>query len=163
MKRIITNWENDIIETPEEQVTKFVSERYSNYDFKLLSGLRHRNIEDIYDSLRDSRVIIMQPFLLEKEQISKIVAAISHPIHVNNNGARREWEIRDFIFLSSQPFEDLKTIKNACLELKDNVKEEALPKIIHNCEIHFHGFDGEHYEMKCHGYSSYDIIAIRHK
>ena len=170
MKKIITNWENDMIDVPEEMITKFVSEKQGywdfpdNYDLKLMSRLKHRNIEDIYDSLKESRVIIMQPSLFDKEQVIKIVKSISHPIHINNNGAKRDWEIRDFIFLSANPFDDLNMIKEYCYKIKDDHDTgDALTKILHNCEIHFFGFNREHYEMKEYGYSCSDIYAIRYK
>lgn len=163
---IVTNWENDMIDEPEQMVREFLSKKHGYWDFpeygfKLLSGLRHRHIEDIYASLEESRVVIMQPSLLEKEQVQKIVQAISHPIHVNNNGAQRRWDIRDFIFLSSTPFEDLKFIVDACLHLVDQHGEQCLPKILYNCEIHFFGFTGEHYELKKDRYP-HKPYAIRH-
>jgi hypothetical protein len=161
MNRIITNWENDMIDAAEPMVSKFVSKHYPNLDFKLLSGLRHRDIQDIRDSLMESRIIIMQPSLLEEEQVVNIVTSISHPIHVANNGARRDWEIRDFIFLSMNPFEDLMNIREMCGNKKDHTGELALHKILFNCECHFFGFDDEHYEMKYN--RGHDIYAIRYK
>jgi hypothetical protein len=166
MNRIVTNWENDMIAEPEEMVKKFLSEKrafwdFKHYDVKLLSGLRHRDIGDIYASLEESRVIIMQPSLLDKEQIKKIVQAISHPIHGNNFGAQRRWEIRDFIFLSANPFEDLNFIIDACRGVIDQHKEVCLQKILLSCEVHFFGFNDEHYELKCNRLDS--PYAIRHK
>ncbi len=159
----ITNWENDMLDAPEEMVAKFISDKYDQYNFKLLSGLKHRSINDIFDSLKESRVIIMQPYLLDKQQVVKIVQSISHSIHVNNNGARREWDIRDFVFLSSDPYRDFNFIKEECGSLKDQVNEHCLSKICRNCEVHFYGFEGEHYEMKCGGHFKNDIYAIRYK
>ncbi len=159
---IITNWENDMIDVPEEPIEAFTKTYYPNYDLKLLSGLKHRAIEDIYDSLRDSRVIIMFPSLFDDEQLKKIVTAISHPIHVNNNGARREWDIREFVFFSAQPFEDLTHIRQTCHLLKDSTGEPALAKILFNCECHFYGFQDEHYELQRNRSEYQDFKAIRY-
>lgn len=156
-----------MIAEPEPMVKKFLSEKHGYWDFKtfdvkLLSGLRHRDIEDIYASLRESRVIIMQPSLLEKSQIAKIVQAISHPIHLHFNGATREWDIRDFIFLSVNPWEDLNIVIDACKGVSDQHHEPSLPKILQNCECHFFGFADEHYELKCNHFPA-KPYAIRHK
>jgi hypothetical protein len=162
---IITNWENDLIDSPEEKVVKFVSEKYPAYYFKFLPALKQRSIKEIYDSLRESRVIVMQPSLFDKEQVVKIVTQISHPIHINNGGARREMDIRDFVFLSANPFADLQEIKEICYGKKDYFDSaDALCVILHsNIEVHFYGFSGEHYEMKQCGYTCRDIDAVRHK
>lgn len=162
MNHIITNWENDLIDEPENIVTAFVKDKYKDYDFKLLSGLAHRDKQDLYDSLRESRVIIMQPSLLEPDQIAEIATLIGHPIHVTFNSAAPDWNIKDFVFLSSNPFDDLNIVKDACKDVKDEHHELALVKILHNCECHFYGFAGEHYEMKCSGSVNYDIYAIRY-
>lgn len=164
MSLIATNWENDMLAEPEDKVIEFMQKYNSDYELKLLSGLRHRDMQDIRDSLRNSRIIIMQPSLLEKEQVVNMVKNISHPIHVNQNGATRNYDIRDFIFLSSHPFEDLCQIKEWCRGVKDGFDTgDALTKILTNCEIHFYGFGGEHYEMKRIGYYSGDIYAARYK
>jgi hypothetical protein len=164
MALIATNWENDMIAEPEEKVIEFMAKYKPNYELKLLSGLRHRDMEDIKDSLENSRIVIMQPSLLEKEQVVNMVKNISHPIHVNLNGSTRNYEIRDFIFLSSHPFEDLTQIKEWCNGVKDGFDSgDALTKILSNCEIHFYGFDGEHYEMKRTSYLSGGIYAARYK
>lgn len=158
----ITNWENDMIAEPEEFVKQFAKRQYPNYDLEILSGLGHRDPQDLYDSLRDSRVIIIQPNLLEREQVVKLVSAISHPIHVNFNGATREWDIREFVFISVRPFDDLMQIKEWCAGVKDQWGEHALTKVLINCEAHFYGIANmEHYEMRCS--RGGEITAIRHK
>ncbi len=158
----ITNWENDMIDSPEEKVVEFAKKRYPNYDLHLLSALRHRDMQDIYESLEESTVIIMQPSLLEKEQVIKIIQAISHPIHGHNNGSRRDWNIRDFVFLSADPWRDVNEILTICSGVKDSHNEECLPKILYNCECHFYGFAGEHYELKKTRYP-YSSYIIRYK
>ncbi len=157
----ITNWENDMIAEPEEKVVKFVKEKYPNYELEILSGLGERDLKDIYDTLKDSRVIIMQPSLLDSTQIREVVSYLSHPIHINFNSATRNLDIRDFVFLSANPWHDLNFVKSACAGVKDSVKEPALRKIVKNCEVHFYGFGGEHYEMIKDSFG--DIKALRHK
>jgi hypothetical protein len=157
----ITNWENDMIAEPEEKVVEFVKEKYPHYELGILSGLGERDLKDIYDSLKESRVIIMQPSLLVSSQIREVVSYLSHPIHINFNSATRNLDIRDFIFLSSNPWHDLNFVKSACAGVKDSVNEPALRKIVKNCEVHFYGFAGEHYEMINDSFG--DIKALRHK
>lgn len=161
MSHIITNWENDMIAEPEDKVIEFVKEKYPNYKLELLSGLRHRDLQDIYDTLKESRIIIMQPSLLDSSQIKEVVSYLSHPIHINFNSATRNLDIKEFIFLSSFPWDDLNFVKNSCKGLKDTVNEPALIKIVKNCEVHFYGFGGEHYEMILDSF--YDIKVLRHK
>ncbi len=157
----ITNWENEMTDSPEPIVEQFVKNRYPNYDFEMLSALGHRDIQDIFESLKNSRIIIIQPNMLDREQVVNLVSAISHPLHVNFNGASREWEVRDFIFLSTRPFEDLTQIKEWCAGVKDKWNENALVKILINCEVHFYGIAGmEHYEMR--GTRGGDITVVRH-
>lgn len=162
MSWVITNWENDMIDKPEQIVAKFVAEKYPNMEFKMLSGLGRRDIHDIYRSLEESRVIIMQPSMLEPTQIAGIVQQISHPIHGALNGAIRRYDIADFIFLSANPWEDYNIVKDACRGVKDNHNEYSLTKILRNCECHFYGFDGTHYEMRRSGYED-SVYAVRHK
>jgi len=163
MNRIITNWENDLIDSPEPMVKEWVAKHHSNFELKLLSGLRHRGMDDIYDSLRNSRIIVMQPSLLDAQQIADIVKEIGHGIHVNFNGATREWDLREFVFISMHPFEDLQTVKKACIGLKDRWGEDPLAKILKNVECYFYGFAGEKYELKYGGYYASDAYAIRYK
>lgn len=162
-KRIITNWENDLIEEPEVPVMDWVRANCANYEFKLLPGFRHRCNDDIFTSLRESRIIIMQPNLLESNQIASIVTQIGHSIHINFNGATREWDLREFVFLSANPFEDLQIVKDACIGLKDRVNEDPLAKILHSVECWFYGFSGEKYELRYGGYNASDAYAIRYK
>ncbi len=161
---IITNWENDLIEHPEDMVQKFVAEKYPNHTLKFLSGLKQRSFDDIYESIKESRIIVMQPALLDKPQVTELVKSISHPIHTGLNGASRHVEIRDFVFYSLHPFEDLMTIKSYCEGVTDGRDTaDALAKILSNCEIHFYGFEGEHYEMRCSGWQCRDIYAVRYE
>lgn len=146
-KSIITNWDNDLLEAPDRKVVEFAAKKYKHHELKYLPGLRQRDIQEIYDSIRESRVIIIEPHILESEQIATIVSAIAHPIHVNQNGATRNYEIRDFVFLSMNPYEDLKKVVSAASALKDSHGEYSLSKILYNCEAHFYGYDGEHYEL----------------
>jgi hypothetical protein len=167
MSHIATNWENDMIAEPEDKVQEFIRENYPNYELKLLSGLRQRDIQDVWETIKESRIIIMQPSLLDKEQVQKMLLNISHGIHTSLNGAYRLVEVRDFIFLSMNPWEDLLFIKECGKGLRDTHSEYSLIKLLRNCEVHFYGFAGEHYEMVRggNGTSHYpsDIEAIRHK
>ncbi len=162
-KTIITNWENDMIEEPEEMVVKFVKEKYKGFELQLLSGLRHRAIEDIYKTLKDSFIIIMQPSLLDEKQVTTMVKELSHSIWINFNSNVNDLSVRHFIFLSMNPFEDLMKIKKMCIGLKCNQGEDALTKIVKSISCHFYGFNGEHYEMESGGYFTEDIYARRHK
>ena len=159
--RIITNWENDLTDVPEESVVSFVKENYPNYEFKLLSGLAQRDINDIYDSLKESRIVIIQPTLFDRAQVSEILSSISHPTYGALIGNTREWEIRDFVFLSNKPYEVLKELLEICSKVKDRHGEHSLPKILAVCEIHSYGYDGEHYEVKFRRYSDYEIIRYK--
>ncbi len=161
-KHIVTNWENDMIDQPEEMVAKFVSEKYKGFELKMLSGLRHRAFEDIYETLHDSFVIIMQPSLLDKQQVRTMVEKMAHGIWINFNSNVNNLSVRHFIFLSANPFEDLISIRKMCMGLKDTQGENALVKIVKSISCHFYGFDGEHYEMQADGYFTEDIFAIRH-
>lgn len=162
-KSIITNWENDMIDAPEDMVQKFVAENYKGFELQLLSGLRHRAIEDIYKTLEDSFIIIMQPSLLDEKQVTTLVKGLSHSIWVNFNSNVNNLTVRHFIFISMNPFEDLMSIKKMCIGLKDNQGEDALSKIVKSVSCHFYGFGGEHYEMESSGYFTEDIYARRHK
>jgi len=166
-KHKIINWENDLLDEPEMFLSEFVADNYPDYSFEMMSGFIHRDMSEVYESLKEARVIIMQPNLLEENQVSDMVKAISHPIHVNFNGASREWNIEKFIFLCYNPFDDLNTIKEQCDGVKDGKDSaDALCKILHNCEIHFYGRQGgdAHYEMGADRvYCCNDIKAIRHK
>lgn len=42
-----------MIDTAEELVSKFVSEKFGNYNFKLLLGVKHRNKEDLFGVYRN--------------------------------------------------------------------------------------------------------------
>jgi hypothetical protein len=164
MKRhIVTNWENDMIDAPEEKVSEFVNNYYKGFELNLLSGLRYRAIEEIYQTLKDSFVIIMQPSLFDKQQVMDIVSNLSHSIWVNFNSNTNNLTTRYFIFLSSHPFEDLKEIVSICQGLKDTKNEPALVKIVKCISCHFYGFAGEHYELRTDGYHSDNMYAVRHK
>ena len=163
MSHIITNWENDMIDAPEDMVARFVSEKYKGFELKILSGLRHRAIEDVYETLKYSFVIIMQPSLLDEQQVTTMVKELSHSIWINFNSNVNNLSVRHFIFISANPFEDLMAIKKMCIGLKDTQGEQALVKIVKCVSCHFYGFDNEHYEMRADGYFSEDIYAVRHK
>ena len=160
---IITNWENDMIDSPEEKVLEFVNNYYKGFELNILSGLRHRNIEDIYETLKESFVIIMQPSLFDKQQVTSIASGLSHWIWGNFNNNVNNLTVRHFIFLSSHPFDDLNEIINICKGLKDSVNEPALVKIVKCISCHFYGFDGEHYELRTESYHSENMYAVRHK
>lgn len=145
-KHIITIWENDMVEVPEVIQLDFIEERYPDYEIKMLSGLWHRDKEDIFASLEESRVIFINPNHLEAEQIVKLAQLISHPIWINFNSNTRNWDVRDFVFYSSAPFEDLCMVRDNLRGIKDHHQEPVLPKIL-ACEAHFWGYAGEHYEL----------------
>ncbi len=162
-KTIITNWENDLIEQPEEMVAEFVRQKYDGFELQMLSGLRHRSFEEIWDTIHDSFVIIMQPSLLDEYQVRSMVEQMSHGIWINFNSNTNNLSVRHFVFLSSNPFEDLVSIRKMCIGLKDSQGEPALVKIVKNISCHFYGFYGEHYEMFVEGHNTDRIRAIRHK
>lgn len=162
-QHMITNWENDMLDAPEDKVQKFVADFYKGFELRLLSGLRYRSIEDIYETLEDSFAIIIQPSLLDRRQVVELVSGLSHSIWVNFNSNTNNLSVRRFIFLSATPFEDMMQIREFCLDLKDSQGEWALPKIVQCISCQFFGFGGEYYEMQSAGYSSRDIKAVRYK
>ncbi len=162
-KHIVTNWENDMIDQPEEMVRKFVKENYKGFKLQLLSGLKHRHFDEIWETLLNSFVIIMQPSLLDEQQVRMLVEKMAHGIWVNFNSNINDLTVRHFVFLSSDPFDTLLTIKRICVGLKDSQGEQALVKIIKSVTCNFYGFNDEHYEMRCDGHFSEDIYAVRHK
>ncbi len=161
--KVILNWENDMIQDPEPHVVEFAKKHYPNLDLQLMSGLRHRHIDEIRDSLKDSMIIIMQPHLIDPSQIALIAQSISHSIHGAFCGASREWDLRDFVFLSVNPWETCQAIIEACSGLKDNVGEDPLVKIVKHIQVQFYGFDGEHYELKISSHWFRDLYVVRYK
>ncbi len=158
MNKIITCWENDLTDVPDIQVSELISKHYPNCEFKMLSGLEHRDIHDIYDSLKESNTIIIHAHIIKPEQIINIVKNISHPIHVNNCGRiPPKWEIENFVILSMHPVETYKQIKLICENIKDQHEEYALLKLLRNCQIYFRGFNNEYYEMIIEGYETINI------
>jgi len=156
MKWIITNWENDMIETPEQPVIDLVNEKFSHYEFKMLSGLRNRDIEDLYASLRESRAVIMHPTFTDITQIKDLIIRLGKYIHANTLGRQTDWMIKEFVFISATPFEDFLLIKKNC-------NTDSLHAILRNCYCTFYGYAGEVYEMKSESASSLSLIAIREK
>ena len=72
-----------MIEIPEEMVKNFVSEKYNGFELEILSGLKYRSLEDIYETLHYSFAIIMQPSLLDEQQVRMMVEKMSHGIWGN--------------------------------------------------------------------------------
>jgi hypothetical protein len=163
MKSIITNWENDLIELPEQMVQSFVNKEYDGFELKILSGLRHRTFEEIWETLKESYAIIMQPSLLDEQQVIELAKAISHGIWGNFHSNVNNLSVRYFHFISMNPFEDLMQIKETLLSVKDQHEESCIAKIVKCVSCNFHGFNGEHYEMSLKGSWPEHIEALRHK
>ena len=59
------------------------------------------------------------------------------------------------------PFHDLNFVIDACDGVTDQHNEICLKKILLSCEVHFFGFNEEHYELKCNRLDK--PYAIRYK
>lgn len=162
MKRGITIWENDMMEEIDPKIKSFIELRFKGYEMKQLSALSHRSEQDIFDSLEESYGIVIQPNLLEPQQIIEMAKLISHPIHGNHCSNIRNWDIQNFTFISTHPWETLKEIKSMLKDVKDNVGELCIMKILNACSIDFYNFDmTEYYELVRDGY--WGTKAIRYK
>lgn len=160
--RTICIWENDMTDEIDPKVLTFLGHRFKGYDFNQLSGLAHRDEMDIIDSIRNNYAIIIQPNMLECEQVQSIAKLISHPIHTNKNSNQNDYEIQRFIFLSNHPWETLLQIKSNLKDVKDRHGELCIQKIIRNCATEFYNFDSSiYYELVEDGY--WDTKAIRYK
>jgi hypothetical protein len=140
-----------MVDVPEKQVTDFVSKHYNNLKFKMLSGLSKRHIEDIWESIKESFVIVVHLNMLDENQIKHLVGELSQPIWKNFNSNVNNLSLRHFVFISSTPFEDMKKIRN-CSDLI------PLSKCV---SIHFYGYNDEHYEYYAVGYNT--LLNVRHK
>lgn len=158
MKRIITNWENDLTDTPEPFVLEFIQSHkmYSGYDFKFLSGLPHRDIRDLIDSINESRTIIFRTYLLDKNQVSSLVSALHKPIFHSHDGDSRE-----FIFLCDDAWQTLCDFKSACKTHWGDPARVGLVDILLKKYIYFIDIKGIKYELKTDGWYNRDFYAIR--
>jgi hypothetical protein len=59
--RTISVWENDMTDEIDIKVKTFIEERFKGYEYTQLSALSHRGKEDIFDSLRNSYAVVIQP------------------------------------------------------------------------------------------------------
>jgi hypothetical protein len=156
--RTVTVWENDMVEVIDHKTLAFIKAQYPDYEVKQLSGLSHRHAEDILDSVRNSHTIVIQPNLLDIEQIVDIAQLLSNPIHVNNTDPKREYDIRRFLFLTNYPWDTCSTVKSMLSVVKDSVNELCLMKILKHCAVDFCNFDcTEYYEMQRDGYFNVKI------
>lgn len=162
MTRTVTIWENEMTDQIDDQVNEFIQNNFKGYEVKQLSGLSYRDPMEIIESVRDSYAIIMQPNLIVASQVQDLARLISHPIHVGKNGAQHTYDVQRFIFISTLPFETLKEIKDALKNVKDQVNESCLMKILKNCSVEFMTYDNSiHYELKSEG--NFDTQIIRYK
>jgi len=162
-KHIVTNWENDLIEQPEYMVREFASDKYKEFELQMLSGLKHRAFEEVWETLNTSFSIIMQPSLLDKQQVQSLVSQIAHGIWVNFQGVTNNLTVRSFNFLSTNPFIDLMEIKEMCKGLLDTQGGNALAKIVKCVPCHFYSLtQTEHYEMCTESRYDFEIYARRH-
>lgn len=163
LKHIVTNWENELTDVPEPRVMEHFEKFYKGFELKILSGFRHRTINEIYETLNDSFAIIAELTLLDERQITDLVRELSHLVWINFNSNTNNLSVRHFNFISSTPFEDMIEIKRMCMDLKDEHGEPALVKIVKSIRCSFYGFNGEHYEMDARSSWVSDIQIIRIK
>lgn len=162
MNRGVTVWENDMTEEIDPKTQSFINLHFPNREIKQLSALSHRDSEDIFDSLRESYYILIQPNQLERDQIEKLAQLISHPIYINYYSNTRNWDIQSFIFICMNPWSTLKQIQSVLKNVKDSHSELCLHKILGACQVNFYNFDSsEQYELVTDGI--WDTKAIRRK
>lgn len=161
--RIITIWENEMDDTIDDKLKQFIDKKYPDSQINILSGLRQRHIEDIYETLKDSYAIVIQPNMLEEVQVKELVKGISHSVWINFHSNTNNLSVRFIDFYSSNAYADLKEIKKYCIGLKDAHNEQTLVKIVKCIDCSFYGFAGEHYELRYGGSYAEDCIAVRIK
>ena len=142
-------------------VSQFISDKYGHCDVSILSGLKRRDLGEIWNTLKDNRVVVIQPSLLDETQIRTLTKSISHGIWINFHSNTNNLHVRKFDFLSSDPYNDAKQIIDYCKGLKDDHGENALVKIVKSLEVNFYGFDDTRYELRAEGYFG-DYILVRH-
>lgn len=157
--QIATFWDNDMNDEIEEPVRKFMDDDYPTFTIKKLSGFSRRDKIEILESLEESTVILINSEFFG-DQLEETIKWLAHNIHVNQNGATRNYKVSCFVCLSTHPFEAIKEVVKRLHSQKDFHNENPLNKILFNVGVYFSNpFAGELYELKSNGS---DYYTIRH-
>lgn len=150
----VVNWENDMIASPEKAVIDYCAKHYPNLELEMLSGLNKRHPVDIIDSIRkDCRAVVMNPNILNKDQVLKLISMLGKGLYGYVYGE----DLEEFVFITSHPKEDAESVISWCMEgdWNDNYvnPRNALTAILKRVKCYFIGFDGEKYEIITDGWN----------
>lgn len=157
----VLNWENDLIDTPEQVVLDYCNTHCRNLEFEMLSGFSRRTPGEILNSLDNGvKQVVMAPFMLEEEQVQKIVTLIAPPLYGYVHGE----DVEKFVFIGSRPKEIANTIISACEGEWDH--DHRNPRncfiaILKRASVICIGFEGERIEIQTSGWNHRDFTIVQ--